>query len=231
MGNEYHEINLKELILTVLKKWPLLCLLLLLFSGTSYYISTYYLQPVYRASATLFIGKEQNSIGGIGISFTELQINTQLMYDYKQIAQTRYVIEKVIKELDIDMSVNMFRNSIGIDTIKDSRLFVVSFISTNKKLAQDAANELANQLSITVSEIVKVENIQIIDKALLPESPISPNIYKNTFVAGIIGVMIGIFIIFLFELFNNTYKKESDVEKELGIPVIGIIPKIKGAKK
>lgn len=231
MGNEYHELNLKELILTVLKKWPLLCFLLLLCSGSTYYISTNYLQPVYRASATLFIGKEHNSLGGIGISFTELQINTQLMYDYKQIAQTRHVIEKVIDELHLNMSVNMFKNSIGIDTIKDSRLFVVSFISTNRELARDAANELANQLSIAVSEIVKVENIQIIDAALLPEGPISPNIYKNTLVAGILGIMAGVFFIFLLELFNNTFKKESDVEKELGIPVIGIIPKLKGEKR
>jgi succinoglycan biosynthesis transport protein ExoP len=231
MNNEYHEINLMEIILLVLKRWYIIFVLAIIGATLAYYVTTNYVQPVYQANAKLFIGREKNSIAGLSISYAELQTYNQLLYDYQQIAQTRYVIEKVISNLNLNMSVGAFRSSLGVSTIEGARLFIVSFKSTNRELARDAANELAEQLMIAVSDIFSVENIQIIDEALLPEYPISPNKFKNTIIAGIIGMIIGVLAIFIYELFNNTFKKESDVEKELGIPVIGIIPKFKGEKR
>jgi capsular polysaccharide biosynthesis protein len=43
-----------------------------------------------------------------------------------------------------------------------------------------------------------------------------------------LGFMTAIGIIFLSMILSNTFQKEEDVERELGLPSLGVIPKFKG---
>lgn len=45
-------------------------------------------------------------------------------------------------------------------------------------------------------------------------------------IAGVLGVMLGVFIAFIVEYLDNTIKTPEDVEKYLGLPVLGAIPKM-----
>ena len=50
------------------------------------------------------------------------------------------------------------------------------------------------------------------------------NILKKVLIVGVVGVMIGIFIIFLIEFLDNKVKIPQDMEKYFNIPVLGVIP-------
>ncbi|NLY36248.1 MAG: hypothetical protein GX046_03310 [Tissierellia bacterium] len=76
----------------------------------------------------------------------------------------------------------------------------------------------------TVKEIMLVENVQIIDKAILPKNPIKPKKLMNIAIAGVLGLMLGVFITFIVEFLDNTIKSKEDIEKYLGLPVLGMIP-------
>ncbi len=43
-------------------------------------------------------------------------------------------------------------------------------------------------------------------------------------IAGVLGLMLGMFLVFLLEYLDNTIKTPEDVERYLGLPVIGTIP-------
>ena len=55
-------------------------------------------------------------------------------------------------------------------------------------------------------------------------NPVSPNIKMNIAIAGVLGAMIALFIIFVIEAFDNTIKVPEDVTRHLSLPVIGMIP-------
>jgi capsular polysaccharide biosynthesis protein len=78
----------------------------------------------------------------------------------------------------------------------------------------------------TVQEIMKVENIQVIDTAQVPTSPVQPRPMMNIAIAGVLAIMLGVFIAFLIEFLDTTIKTPEDVEKNLGLPVIGSIPMV-----
>ena len=69
------------------------------------------------------------------------------------------------------------------------------------------------------------------DKAIVPINAISPNKKLNIAIAFFIGLMVSLGIVFLLEYVDNTIKTESDVEKYLGLPVLGVIPKMIADKK
>ena len=225
MERQYLEIDLRELFRQFRRKWWLIILIVLTSSFVSYYLTNQYVEPVYEAKTSLFIGKEGNDLG---ISLSELQTYNQLIIDYAELAKSRLVIEPIIKQLDLMISVEGFQQSLAVNTIEDSRLFTVRFRHTDPEIATQVANALAKELQLKATEIVEVENIRVIDKALVPRFPIRPNIVLNTIIGGCLGFIIGFFAIFLQELFNNTIKNEDDVTRVLGINTIGLIPHYKG---
>ncbi|WP_304942514.1 YveK family protein [Vallitalea guaymasensis] len=229
MENEYQEIDLRELIRVVFRKWWIIAIFLVIGTVSTYLVTTYYMKPVYEAKTSLFIGKEKGDIGSISLG--DLQLNSKLITDYREIAKSRLVADEVINNLNLKMDLKAFRSNLSISTVKDSRLFTINVQHTNPRLATDIANEIANTLVVKVSEIIEVKNVQVIDKALVPTSPVKPNKKLNIAIAGILGCMIGLFIIFLIEYFDNTFKAEEDVEKHLGLTVIGVIPKFKGEEQ
>ncbi|MDD3305521.1 MAG: Wzz/FepE/Etk N-terminal domain-containing protein [Acetobacterium sp.] len=222
------EVNFKELFEIIIKKWWLILLLTIVGFGIAYIYTVKYVTPVYEANTVLYIGQEGGSLGSIDVSLGQLNANSQLLVDYKQIASTRLVVNEVIKNLGLNISYDQFRNNVIIESVLDSRLFTVGFRHSDPQLAKQISDELAKQLTVAVLQIVGVENIRILDQALVPQVPISPNVPLNTIIGGLLGFFISLFVIILMFLMNDTVMNEDDIEKLIGIAVLGDIPEFKG---
>lgn len=229
MEKEYEEIELRKLLSVILKKWWIIVLCLVIGTVATYIITTKYIQPVYEARTSLFIGKEKGDIGSISIG--DFQLNSKLITDYREIAKSRLVATEVITNLGLNMPISTFRYNLSISTVKDSRLFTIKVKHANAKVATDVANEIATVLVEKVAQIIDVKNVQVIDEALVPSAPIQSNKRKNIAIAGAISIMVGLLIIFIIQLFDHTMKSEEDVERHLGLTVIGVIPKFKGGER
>lgn len=221
------EIDLKELFEIVIKKWWVIVLLTVFFGGIVYFITIKFVTPVYEAKTVLYIGQENGGLGSLGISIGQLDANSQLIIDYKQLALTRLVTGEVIKNLGLNISYDDFKKNVVIESIVDSRLFTVGYRNQNPEIAKVVADELAKQLTIAALQIVGVENIRILDQPLLPEIPVSPNKYLNAAIGCLLGFLIAMFIILITFIYDDTIKGEDDIEKLIGVSVIGDIPEFK----
>lgn len=223
------EIDLKELFFMLLRRWYLIFLCFVLASGIAFYVSFYILTPIYEAESSLFLGKEKDSIAAI--SLMDMQTNTQLISDYRELIKSRLVSEQVIADLNLDMDYETFVKRVGITVLSDSRLFKISFKSSNPQLARDVTNQLAKVIMSRAADIINVKNIQVIDRALLPIHPVEPQKARNVMMAALLGLMVGVGIVFLMEFMDHTFKKPEDVERILDLPVLGTVPKFNGEKR
>ncbi|TCT12831.1 capsular polysaccharide biosynthesis protein [Natranaerovirga pectinivora] len=226
MVEEVNEIDLREIIGIVLEKWWLILVLFVISAGSAAYITSSHITPMYKTEATLFIGKEADALANI--SFDELRVGNQLITDYRELIKTRLVTEEVIGSLGLNVSISEFRSRLDVSTISNSRFFHIGFTDPDPELASMITNRLAEVLVATAVEIVGVKNVQIVDSAIPTRNPVSPNLRLNVAIAGILGIMIAIFLIFLLNMMDNTIKKEEDIEKVLGLTVLGVIPKFDG---
>ena len=90
---------------------------------------------------------------------------------------------------------------------------------------------MSQVIIIKAAEIVDVENVKVVDDAEVPTSPIKPNKKMNIAIAGVIGLMVGIGIIIAAEYFDNTIKNAEDVQKYLGLSILGEIPAFEGERR
>jgi capsular exopolysaccharide synthesis family protein len=71
---------------------------------------------------------------------------------------------------------------------------------------------------------LRTSNIKVVDRALVPGGPFTPNVRRNLLTALLLGLLGGLGLIFLVEYLDNTVKGPEDVEKLVGLPSLGIIP-------
>lgn len=77
---------------------------------------------------------------------------------------------------------------------------------------------------INLTEVMRTNNVRILEHAVLPTSPIRPRPIQNLAIALMVGLGLGIGLAFLIEALDNTLKTQADVESLLGVPVLGLIP-------
>jgi uncharacterized protein involved in exopolysaccharide biosynthesis len=81
---------------------------------------------------------------------------------------------------------------------------------------------------IGVAGAVGTNNVAIIDRAQLPGGPYKPDLRVNLLKWLLIGLVAAALIIALFELVDDTFKSPEEIEEQLGLAVLGIIPVSRG---
>lgn len=71
---------------------------------------------------------------------------------------------------------------------------------------------------------VTANNISIVDVATPPQRPSKPNMLANMVLAAIFGLGLGVLAALVLEALDETLATPDDVEKKLGVPVLGVIP-------
>ena len=76
---------------------------------------------------------------------------------------------------------------------------------------------------VRLSEIESTSNVVFAEAATPPAIPIKPKVMQNTLLAGIVGLFLAVGIVLLIEALDDTIKGPIDVEKNLGLPILGVI--------
>jgi len=71
---------------------------------------------------------------------------------------------------------------------------------------------------------LKTSNIKIVDPAVVPEAPFSPNVKRNLLVALLLGLLLGVGLAFASDFLDNSVKGPEDLDRLTGLPSLGVIP-------
>lgn len=82
-----------------------------------------------------------------------------------------------------------------------------------------------------LSRMLRVNNIRVIDPPLRPGGPIRPQVPFNISVGVFVGLLLGLAAAMGRAMIDRTVKTPDDVEKEVGITFIGLLPEIDDEKK
>lgn len=75
------------------------------------------------------------------------------------------------------------------------------------------------------------EQFQVLDPANLPDKPSFPNVTLFTAGGGSAGLVLGLALLFMFEVLDGSLRSREDVEMILHVPVLAVIPDITSNKR
>lgn len=224
------EIDLIDLIKKISNHIYLIISLAFIIGGLCFAYSKFLVLPTYESNATMIISSSnQNGDKGdiANIELNQIQANKALISTYSEIVKSKGIAEQVIKNLSLNMGYDEFSKKVSIEPVKDTQIISVNVVDSVPARAMDIANETANIFKSSIGDIMKVDNVQILDGATIPVEPVSPNVSKNTLVGAIIGFILGIIISLFKGLYDISIKSADEVEEYLNLPVIGVLPDMK----
>ena len=224
------EINLKELI-DYIKARVVLILFILLFVvvlGSTY--SLFFKTPKYRSATTLVLVSD-NGEASTQTTQTDVNLNKSLVPTYSEIIKTDAVMKQVIKNLALDYTPAYLKSNVTVSTVNNTEIIKVVVTDPDKSLAADIANEIVKVFSNQIKSIYKLQNVSQIDVAAEAGSPYNINIVKDLVIYILIGLVLSFGLVFVIFYFDTTVKSSEEIENKLGLPVMGVIPKVKKDKK
>jgi capsular exopolysaccharide synthesis family protein len=98
---------------------------------------------------------------------------------------------------------------------------------TNRQVYQAL---LQQQKELRVISNSRTNNVQVMDRAEVPGGPFLPNARRDWFTAIIAGLLVAFALAFGLEYLDDTVKTPDDVAKQLGLPLLGLVPAIRGER-
>lgn len=185
------------------------------------------MDDVYKASATIIVssqkGKDDSSAA---MTYNDYTLNIKLVNSYQVLCKTDRVLSQVIKETGIPLKVDQLSNKITVEAQKDTEIISISVEDKDPEIARKISNSLADVFQREVISIMKMDNVQVIDYAELPDAPVWPNRMQNLVLALLVGFALGVGVALLIDYLDTTVKSTEQVEELLGVPVLGVIPHI-----
>jgi succinoglycan biosynthesis transport protein ExoP len=76
-----------------------------------------------------------------------------------------------------------------------------------------------------------VSNVRVIDEAKIPTAPFKPDRQRMVFISVLIGLLFGAFLAVIRSRLDDTVKVREDVETRLGLPLLGILQRVKAGRR
>lgn len=218
------EIDLRQIFAVIMSKLPIIIVVAILGGMIAFAYTKFLVKPVYQSTTQIHImnNDESNKVTTI----SDLQAGSYLTKDYKVIVTSAPVMEKVIADLNLAVSVKALRGMISVDVITDTRILTISVNNTDPWMAKKIADDVREVSKEYITEIMDIKSINTVEEGDLPISPISPSILKNTILGILIGLVLVVAIVIINFLVDDTIKTPEDIEKYLELSVLASIPKI-----
>lgn len=216
--SEFTKIDLIEIFFELLNHWKMILLSTILMGAIVYVGSKYLITPQYESTSQLYVLSNSTSI-----TMADLQLGSTLTDDYMVLINSRPVLEQVISNLKLDESYGTLMGKIMLENPTNSRILKITVRDSSPKEAKKIADELACVASAYIAEKMDQDPPSILQYGYADGGPVSPNIWGNTMKGALVGACLAIGMAFLIDMLNDTIMDADDVEKKLGLNLLGTL--------
>lgn len=226
--NDEIEIDLTEIIGLIIHRLWILLLCACMAGAIGFAISYFFITPQYQSTTKIIVlNKQDNST----ITYSDLQLASQLTKDYEELITCRYVLEQVIELCGLNDSYEGLYSRVSVENTKDTRIIGITVKDPSPQRAQYIADSIRVVAAEHIQTVTDVAAVNVVDYANLPTKKASPSIKKWTLMGAVIGLLIALAAIVLEYILDDTIKSTEDVEKYLGYTTLALIPVMQSSDK
>jgi capsular polysaccharide biosynthesis protein len=223
--------------LDLIRRRVALIIVAVIVGGVAGFISTSR-TPVYTASATIYVGSE----GFSGADAAQLELETglnEVVATFAQMIPSPVIAQKALDKVHLDRSAGVVAASTSATVVTGTNLITVQVSDANAEDAVRLTNGVANAF---VSQIGAYQSSATSSKTsssqgAVPNEPAyvfadasyaarsSSGTVKNIALGAVFGLVISILLVFLLDYLDVTIKSPEELERRVGLPVLGIVPR------
>lgn len=151
------------------------------------------------------------------IAREELRVSGSLQAGYLEAQERERALQSKVNELKADY-LSLRRRSIQYNIYQQE-------VDTNRALYDGLLQRFKE---IGVAGGVGINNMSVVDTADVPQRPSSPRLLINLLISLVVGIGLGALAAFGLEQIDEAIADPSEVERLLGLPLLGSVPKVEG---
>lgn len=219
--NDEFAIDLLELFYVIRSRILIIILSAVVFAAGAIAYTHYLITPLYSSTSSIYVLSKESVI-----SYSDFMVGTSLTNDYMQMIKTYTVLDRVIKNLNLEdeLTVDMLKGCISVYNPEDTRMLTITVRYYDPNIAKEIVDEVAEVSVERISQIMDVEEPNIYETGQVSESPVSPNVKKNALIAGLFGALLAAAIFIILYLKDDSICTPEDVEKYLKLNTLAVIP-------
>lgn len=224
------EIDLKELLNFVKNKIGLLIVITVGISLVGVIYGLFIQKPLYQSYTTVILGG--NDSVNSTITQSDITLAKNLVSTYSEIVKSRKVLGKVIDELDLDITYEALYNKVSVVSVNNTEIIKIIVSDENGVNAKNIANVTAQVFTGEVINYYRMNNVNVLDEAIVSENPYNINVPKQLVIYMLLGLFVSAGILFVIFYFDRTIKNVEQVENKIKLPILGSVQVYeKGGKK
>lgn len=219
--NDVMEIDLLELFFVLLDKIWLLIVCGVLVGVLAFSVSKFVLPEEFESTTTVYVLNRQSNNQ---VTYSDLQTGTQLTKDYQQMIKSRYVLETVIENLELNMTYEALLAKVSVSTPSDTRMINIKVTDYVPSRAQQIANAIRDVAAVHITNVMDIEAVNVVDEANYPYQKSAPSVGKWTLIGILLGVFVSGAIVIVHHLMDDTIKSTEDIKQYLNLSTLAMIP-------
>lgn len=224
MEQDYETIDLREILFLIKNNILAIIASTLVCALLGFIVTAFLLTPKYEASATMIVNSRQEQTANL----TNDMITTakNLVSTYSIIIKSDTVLDKVIEQLGLELTYEQLSKKVTVSAVDSTQVMKIAVQDENPAVAKSITEAITRIAPGIIQDKVEAGSVKVISEARAGDHPVSPNKARNTAIAGLLGMVLSVGIVFLREMLNNTFKTDDDIQKYLGFTVLGVIPHV-----
>ncbi|WP_438434517.1 YveK family protein [Gorillibacterium sp. sgz500922] len=192
-------------------------------------ISYFVLSPVYEASTKIIV-KSNEQTGITQLDLNAINSNLKLIDTYKEVIKTPAIMDVVVAQHpEFNLTSEQLIRKVKVSSVNNTQVMTLVVQDGDYNQAAKVVNAISDVFKQEIPQIMKVDNITILNQAKLKDNPVpvKPNKLMNTAIAFLLGLFVSVGISFLLEFLDDSVKTEADIEALLGLPTLATIARLK----
>lgn len=218
--DDEEEIDLLELAFELLAHIRFILIVSVLVAVITAAINYFVLVPVYESTAELYMLDNSTTIS----SLTDIQIGNNLATDYVAVTSSRPVLDAVIENLELEENYEALSRKLSVKNDSNTHILKISVRDPNASRAKMIADEIAKVSKSFIADKMGQKEPSVLHYGYADGKKVSPRRARNTMIGFAGGFAFSSAIVIVAFLLNDTIKIEEDVERKIGLTVLGSIP-------
>lgn len=226
--------NISKVLGGIKDKWKNIVLIVLSFLLISSIYNIFFINKEYEANVKIFIGKQKFKNITETYNNEEINLYQRLITTYSEVIKSKKLINESIKGSKMNYLQDKYKNinydllmeNLTVNPIANTQIIEIKYKSLNPQQSYDLLYSITENLISYSKELYPNVNITILEQVHVNLKPLMNKKLTIIGLGLILGLIVGIGGIIGVMYLNNTYKNQKSLEEEIGLTVIGVIPKI-----
>jgi capsular polysaccharide biosynthesis protein len=189
----------------------------------AFFYTKFFVPKTYKTSVKLCVSVSYDSTSGYD-GLQSYNYAQRLVSTYIEILDTNSYYSTVAKELNDKYTASQLSSKISFQSVDSTDIFEAVVRSNSPSECKSIADAVAATAPDAIANVSTIAKLQIVDDAVVPKTPTSPNVNRNTALAFIVGLVLSIFFAFMRDYFDVKIKYDEDMTTICNLPVLAAVP-------